>query len=100
MTHRTLAPWTLGFTAFAAACSGPAHVPTTDPSVALSGGEGTAFVASKNAFAQPAQNLSQQRRDAFFDGNALFNRNWTTAPASTSGTDGLGPTFNARSCSS
>ncbi len=31
-------------------------------------------------------------------GKALFARNWVPAPASTRGTDGLGPLFNARSC--
>lgn len=31
-------------------------------------------------------------------GKALFDRLWTTAPASTDATDGLGPLFNARSC--
>jgi CxxC motif-containing protein (DUF1111 family) len=31
-------------------------------------------------------------------GKALFERNWVQAPASTSATDGLGPSFNARSC--
>lgn len=31
-------------------------------------------------------------------GRALFKRRWVPAPASTSGTDGLGPLFNARSC--
>jgi CxxC motif-containing protein (DUF1111 family) len=70
--------------------------PQADP---RSGGEGTTFTVGRNAFAQAAENLVGARRDAFFDGNSLFNRNWTTAPASTSATDGLGPTFNARSCS-
>lgn len=65
-----------------------------------SGGDGTTFTVGKNAFAQAAENLVGGRRDDFFDGNALFNRNWTTAPSSTVGSDGLGPTFNARSCSS
>jgi CxxC motif-containing protein (DUF1111 family) len=72
---------------------------TSDDSVALSGGDGTTFTVGKNAFAQAAENLVGERRDPFFNGNSLFNRNWTTAPASTSATDGLGPTFNARSCS-
>jgi CxxC motif-containing protein (DUF1111 family) len=76
----------------------PAPV-VVDESVALSGGEGTTFTLGRNAFTIAAENLPQARRDPFFDGNALFNRNWTTAPASTTGTDGLGPTFNARSCS-
>lgn len=31
-------------------------------------------------------------------GKALFDRLWTSAPASTDATDGLGPLFNARSC--
>ena len=31
-------------------------------------------------------------------GKALFERNWVPAPASTLSTDGLGPLFNARSC--
>jgi CxxC motif-containing protein (DUF1111 family) len=33
-------------------------------------------------------------------GNNFFNDNWVTAPASTTGRDGLGPLFNAQSCSS
>ena len=33
-------------------------------------------------------------------GKALFDRLWTSAPASTDATDGLGPLFNARSCAS
>ena len=35
---------------------------------------------------------------AFFVGNAFFNDPWVTAPSSTTGRDGLGPTFNATSC--
>ncbi|MGY0426628.1 MAG: di-heme oxidoreductase family protein, partial [Polaribacter sp.] len=31
---------------------------------------------------------------------SLFKQNWVSAPASTTARDGLGPTFNARSCSS
>jgi CxxC motif-containing protein (DUF1111 family) len=55
---------------------------------------------SRNAFALPAPNLSAERRGDFFVGNAIFNRSWVTAPSSTEGSDGLGPVFNARSCSS
>lgn len=64
-----------------------------------SGGDGTTFTLGRNAFSQAAENLAGERRDRFFDGNSIFNRNWTTAPASTTAIDGLGPTFNARSCS-
>ncbi|NVK18419.1 MAG: hypothetical protein HWE30_06990 [Methylocystaceae bacterium] len=34
----------------------------------------------------------------FAMGKALFDRPWTSAPAATQATDGLGPLFNARSC--
>jgi CxxC motif-containing protein (DUF1111 family) len=69
------------------------------PRAAFSGGEGTVFDTSREAFSLAARNLKDARRDRFFVGNALFNRNWVTAPSSTTGLDGLGPTFNASSCS-
>ena len=65
----------------------------------LGGGDTTVFDVSRNAFAIPARNLSSDHRDAFFLGNTFFNRNWVTAPASTTAGDGLGPLFNATSCS-
>jgi CxxC motif-containing protein (DUF1111 family) len=65
----------------------------------LSGGATTVFDTTVNAFAQPAANLPFAERPDFFTGNALFNRNWVTAPSSTTGSDGLGPIFNAASCS-
>lgn len=65
----------------------------------LSGGATTVFDASVNAFGQPAANLPSTELPDFFTGNALFNRNWVTAPSSTTGSDGLGPIFNAASCS-
>jgi CxxC motif-containing protein (DUF1111 family) len=64
-----------------------------------SGGDTTVFNVSRDAFARPAANLDDEATNDFFTGNALFNRNWVTAPSSTSGLDGLGPVFNARSCS-
>jgi CxxC motif-containing protein (DUF1111 family) len=73
---------------------------TPSPLSERSGGDGTTFTLGRSAFSQAAENLVGERRDRFFDGNSIFNRNWTTAPASTSSLDGLGPTFNARSCSS
>jgi len=65
----------------------------------LSGGATTVFDTTVNAFAQPAANQPFAERPDFFTGNALFNRNWVTAPSSTVGSDGLGPIFNAASCS-
>jgi CxxC motif-containing protein (DUF1111 family) len=80
-----------------AACNGQSEEQT--PGSPLSGGETTVFDASRAAFSKSAANIEERHLDAFFSGNALFNRAWVTAPASTSGLDGLGPTFNVDSCS-
>ncbi|MGB3412236.1 MAG: di-heme oxidoredictase family protein [Microthrixaceae bacterium] len=66
----------------------------------LSGGAATVHNSGSNAFAQPIDGLSESDRRAFVVGNNFFNDNWVTAPASTVGRDGLGPVFNAQSCSS
>ena len=69
-----------------------------DPSKALLGGDGTVFDDGDEAFAYPARNLSQSYRDPFQLGDGLFNRNWIPAPGP-QGNDGLGPTYDAVSCS-
>jgi CxxC motif-containing protein (DUF1111 family) len=69
------------------------------PADALSGGDGTVFDSSRNAFSLPARNLREEHRSSFFVGNSFFNQNWVVAPASVAARDGLGPLFNARSCS-
>ncbi len=56
--------------------------------------------ASSQAFGFPSPLLTATDRRAFSVGNAVFRTNWVTAPASAAGVDGLGPLFNARSCSS
>ena len=65
----------------------------------FSGGAGTVFDVSENAFGFPLATLEPSRREAFFAGNSLFRANWVIAPASAAGRDGLGPLFNAASCS-
>jgi CxxC motif-containing protein (DUF1111 family) len=69
-----------------------------EPGEELAGGETTVFETGGMSFSLAARNLKGARRDDFFVGNAFFKRNWVTAPASTSGQDGLGPTFNATAC--
>lgn len=66
----------------------------------LAGGATTTDDFSMNAFSHAAPNLSGTKDMDFVTGNAFFKRNWVTAPASTEDLDGLGPIFNARSCSS
>ncbi len=65
----------------------------------LSGGDTTVFDATDNAFGYSARNLRKDKKNSFFVGNSFFKQNWVIAPASTSARDGLGPLFNARSCS-
>ncbi len=66
----------------------------------LLGGNGTVFDSSPNAFGLQHPKLNEEDGLHFFTGNSLFNQSWVTAPASTTARDGLGPVFNARSCSS
>jgi CxxC motif-containing protein (DUF1111 family) len=70
-----------------------------EPGEELSGGDTTVFDTSPKAFGFPAANLREEHRSSFFVGHSFFNENWVVAPASTKGRDGLGPLFNARSCS-
>jgi CxxC motif-containing protein (DUF1111 family) len=65
----------------------------------LTGGAATVFDDSRDAFSLPVPILSQAHRTAFFVGNSFFNQNWISAPASVTSRDGLGPLYNARSCS-
>jgi len=72
-----------------------------DPSIGerRSGGAATVDDRSETAFASAIPSLDRVERRAFVVGNSFFNDNWVTAPASTEGRDGLGPIFNAQSCS-
>jgi CxxC motif-containing protein (DUF1111 family) len=65
----------------------------------LAAGSATVFDATRNAFSLAMPSLTEGHRHAFFVGNSFFNENWVTAPASVESRDGLGPLFNARSCS-
>ena len=72
-----------------------------DPSERLPGGDTTnTFLLGANAFTMPAENASTEHETAFYSGNSFFNENWVQAPSSTTGRDGLGPLYNARSCAS
>ncbi|HEY4013264.1 MAG TPA: di-heme oxidoredictase family protein [Polyangiaceae bacterium] len=70
-----------------------------DPDRALLGGAGTIFDEGSEALLYPARNLAQAKRVLFQLGDGIFNRNWVPAPASPRGSEGLGPTYNAISCS-
>lgn len=80
------------------ACGGASLFPSGVDRAAL-GGATTVDDSGPRAFAFPARNLDDRGRSRFAEGDHLFNRSWITAPASVEGGDGLGPTFNATSCS-
>ena len=66
---------------------------------AMSGGQGTVFDITADAFALPVRNISRAHRRDFVIGNSLFNENWVTSPASVKKRQGLGPVFNTTNCS-
>lgn len=99
MTHARTLAWTLACTLLlASACTDePALAP--EPGEELAGGATTVYETGSRAFMLSARNLDVVHESDFFVGNSFFNKNWVIAPSSTTARDGLGPTFNARSCS-
>ncbi|MBT9560583.1 MAG: thiol oxidoreductase [Myxococcales bacterium] len=92
---RRLLPTALAF----AACTAD-ETALIDASSRLPGGATTnTLLLGSNAFASPIENLLPEHEGDFFSGNSFFNAAWVSAPASTTARDGLGPLFNARSCS-
>ncbi|MCA9573383.1 MAG: thiol oxidoreductase, partial [Myxococcales bacterium] len=91
---RALLPLTVLLTA----CASP--IAELEDGEWLPGGDTTnTLLLGSNAFLRPAANLSPEHEGAFYGGNSFFNDAWVEAPASTQNRDGLGPLFNARSCS-
>ncbi|SFQ71693.1 CxxC motif-containing protein, DUF1111 family [Flavobacterium akiainvivens] len=64
-----------------------------------SGGSSTAINATVEAFGFASSTLTPDQSVDFGVGNSLFRQSWVTAPSSTTARDGLGPFFNAISCS-
>lgn len=80
-------------------CDNDVELLTAEENEEWSGGSGTIFIDSPLAFSFQVNNVEEDEALDFFVGNSLFNKNWVTAPASTTARDGLGPFFNTRSCS-
>jgi CxxC motif-containing protein (DUF1111 family) len=51
-----------------------------------------------NAFSLSSGNMDFKRELNFKIGNAIFRKDWVSAPSSTDASDGLGPLFNSRGC--
>lgn len=84
------------------ACADETSTPSTnfEQGEEAPGGETTnRFLLGGNAYIKQSANLDDDNEAAFFTGNSFFNQAWIQSPASTTTRDGLGPLFNARSCS-
>ncbi len=66
----------------------------------FAGGAGTVDSDTPTAFSLPMKNVTREHRKSFSIGHSAFRQNWVTAPASVKSRQGLGPMFNANSCSS
>ena len=103
-SQRRLAAAALTFALLAIAlAAGCAPSPTYSPDDLLNpmlGGDTSVALSNATAFESAARNLNNEDRRIFAVGDSFFTQNWVTAPASTEARDGLGPTFNAQSCSS
>ena len=63
-------------------------------------GSGTTQDFSVQAFSHPLSGTRGQLRRSFVVGNSFFKSAWVMAPSSTPLRDGLGPLYNATSCTS
>jgi len=65
------------------------------------GGAGSIDAAvDRNSLSHPSAVVDFDAKERFHLGEALFDKLWVSAPASTRASDGLGPLFNARACQS
>jgi CxxC motif-containing protein (DUF1111 family) len=91
--------WCIALICSCALACGESDELAPEPGEELAGGATTVFDSGARAFTLSARNLVEVHESDFFVGNSFFNKNWVIAPSSTTARDGLGPTFNARSCS-
>lgn len=82
-----------------AACGGADSSPIEDGEELPGGDTTNTLLFGSNAFLPQVDNITFENQILFGTGNAFFNQAWTAAPSSTEARDGLGPLFNARSCS-
>lgn len=53
---------------------------------------------NRDAFSHFSHGIGLEGESKFKIGNAIFRRQWVSAPSSTTSADGLGPLYNARAC--
>lgn len=87
--------WALALTACDSASSDAGY----EEGEERSGGAATVFNTSQDAYTKSAKGLDFDQEGTFQVGNIFNGDNWVVAPASTAQRDGLGPVYNATSCS-
>lgn len=89
--------------ALCASCSNEnesGYVPlTAEEGEQYSGGTTTVLNATEEAFGFASATLTASESTDFGVGNSFFRQSWVSAPSSTTARDGLGPFYNAVSCS-
>lgn len=82
--------------------SGHSSTHVREPSAPTGGQLHAQFVSALHSrpFAQPLDNLSDAQIDRMMLGRSFFSIPWVVAPSATTARDGLGPLFNANTCSS
>lgn len=99
LTSTHVGRWACGLVLLSAVACVDTEALAPEPGEELAGGATTVFESGARAFTLSARNLADEHESEFFVGNSFFNKNWVIAPSSTTARDGLGPSFNARSCS-
>lgn len=89
-----LAWFLLLFTSAAYAAS-----PVDDFTEIQAGGKGGTFYLGSDGFSIPMGTASAAHIKSFVMGKSLFKENWVATPSSVRNRQGLGPVFNAQSCS-
>lgn len=55
-------------------------------------------IDTADAFSHASHGIGLEGESKFKVGNAIFRKLWVSSPSSTTGSDGLGPLYNSRSC--
>lgn len=92
----------VGVGGFGLFMSAQANAPAAalDPAELLPGGGATTRGSSdhRDAFSRFSNGIGFEGEARFKLGNAIFRKQWVSAPSSTRSSDGLGPLYNARAC--
>lgn len=82
--------------------AGPSASVPDEPGEESPGGNATTrdSIDTPEAFSHASHGIGFEGEAKFKVGNAVFRKLWVSSPSSTTGSDGLGPLYNSRSCQS